>query len=328
MIMLGLRFGVGICGVLIGSCVVLAAGIQPIIFRGMCDASAAVGLDRDYFAAANDEDNLLRFYRLSQAGDPIQSTNLARVLGLRKKAAEMDLEGAARLGSRVFMITSHGRNAEGKPAPQRHHFFALDIQGQEGRYHLSRVGRSYTNLVTDLVRNPRMSHLGLEAAAAKAPKDANGLNIEGLTDTPEGHLLIGFRNPVPGGKALLIPLLNPYSVIEGRLPAFGSPILLTLGGLGVRGLGSLPDGRYYVIAGSAGVEGDARLYFWKGGTAAPEPAKQTVLPGWNPEGVCFHDSGQSQFLLISDDGTRRIGGQECKQLPESERQFRAFLMGH
>jgi hypothetical protein len=32
-----------------------------------------------------------------------------------------------------------------------------------------------------------------------------GLNIEGLAATPDGQLLIGFRNPLSEGKALLLP---------------------------------------------------------------------------------------------------------------------------
>ena len=34
----------------------------PTTYRGMCDASAAVSLNADLFAVANDEDNILRVY--------------------------------------------------------------------------------------------------------------------------------------------------------------------------------------------------------------------------------------------------------------------------
>jgi hypothetical protein len=291
----------------------------------MCDASAAIGLDHDYFAAASDEDNILRFYRLSQPGAPIHSTNLAQVLGLKKKA-ELDLEGAARLGPVTFLITSHGRNAAGEPAPQRHQLFALTIAGREGNYQVTQVGRSYTNLLADLAREPDFARFGFASATGRAPKEVGGLNIEGLTDTPDGRLLIGFRNPIPDGKALLIPLLNPKGVVAGEPAAFGTAILLDLGGLGVRGLGSLPDGSYYIVAGPKGGGGQSRLYFWPDEAATPEVVPQLLPAGANPEGICFHDSQRSQFLILTDDGSRRMGGVDCKKLPEASRQFRAYLL--
>src|SRR5690349_9033089 len=96
---------------------------EPLVFTGTCDASAASALSDDLFVVANDEDNFLRFYRMSRPGKPVQTFDLRPVLSLKGKS-EMDLEAAARLGQKVFFISSHGRNAEGKAAPGRHQFFA------------------------------------------------------------------------------------------------------------------------------------------------------------------------------------------------------------
>ena len=52
------------------------------------------------------------------------------------------------------------------------------------------------------------------------------MNIEGLCPTPEGELLIGFRNPIPGERALIVPLKNPGELIEGKPARFGD--LLTI----------------------------------------------------------------------------------------------------
>jgi hypothetical protein len=44
------------------------------------------------------------------------------------------------------------------------------------------------------------------------------------------------RNPIPGKRALLVPLENPEEVVDGRAAKLGTPILLPLGGLGVRNI--------------------------------------------------------------------------------------------
>ena len=303
----------------------LAAAEPPaLVFSGMCDASAAVALGPDLFAVGNDEDNILRFYRVSQPGKPVDTYNLNPFLFGRKKSPEADLEGAARVGNCVYWITSHGRNAEGKPAPHRHRFFALELTAGAGGPGVRPVGRPYTNLVNDLVQDPKLKRFQLAEAARRAPKDPGGLNIEALTDTPEGHLLIGFRNPVPEGRALVVPLLNPDALLQGRPARFGEPRLLDLGGRGLRGIGSTGSG-YYLIAGPAGAGADSRIFLWAGGEAAPRPIAGQRFPGLNLEGLCFHDAaGRRDFLVLSDDGSLPTGGRECKSLPEAGRRFRAL----
>ena len=75
-------------------------------------------------------------------------------------------------------------------------------------------GKSYTQLVLrDMLEDPKLAQFDLKTAETITPKEPGGLNIEGLTSTPEGALLIGFRNPIPEGKALLIPLKNPLDLV-------------------------------------------------------------------------------------------------------------------
>ena len=298
----------------------------PLVFTGMCDASAAVALAGDLFAVVNDEDNVLRFYRLSQPGAPVHRYDLKPILFSRKKAPEADLEGAARLGDHVFFITSHGRSAQGKPAPNRHRLFALELKQRGRDIIVEPVGKVYTNLVADMSREPKLAKFHLAQAAELAPKAKGGFNIEALTDTPQGTLLIGFRNPTPDHRALVVPLLNPNAVLAGNAPEFGDPILLDLGGLGLRGIGSTGRG-YYLMAGPVDSEADCRLFLWSGDASRPQPIKGVQFPGINLEGICFHDvTGKSDFLVLSDDGTRKVAGQECKSLPESQRQFRAYRL--
>lgn len=297
---------------------------EPVVFTGTCDASAALGLSRDLFVVANDEDNLLRFYRFSQPGPPLQTYDLKPLFTNKRKAPEADLEGATRLGNDVFFISSHGRNATGKFAPLRHQLFALKLTETNGAVVVQSVGKSYTNLVTDLAQHPKYTRFDLADAAGLAPKAPGGFNIEALAATSEGTLLIGFRSPIPERRALIAPLLNPKAVIEGKSPEFGEPSLLDLGGLGLRDICATTNG-YYLLAGPADGDAESRLFFWAGGAALPQAVNGIQFYKNNPEGICYLDFGNGfDYLILSDDGTRKINGQECKTLPEAQRQFRAY----
>lgn len=298
---------------------------EPVIFTGTCDASAAIPVSGDLFVVANDEDNLLRFYRFSKPGPPVQTFDLKPWFTNKKKSPEADLEAAAQLGDTIFFISSHGRNSTGKPAPARQRLFALKLTGTNNFMAAERVGQIYTNLVADLAADARYARFDLDDAAELAPKASGGFNIEALVATPEGALFIGFRNPIPQSRALVATLLNPRETIAGQPAKFAAPFQLDLGGLGLRDMCATTNG-YYLIAGPAsGGHGDSRLYFWAGGDAPPQAISEVTFARSNPEGICVLDFGnQSDFLIVSDDGTRKINGKECKSLPETQRQFRAY----
>ena len=101
---------------------------------------------------------------------------------------------------------------------------------------VSPVGLPYTRLLDDLVQAPDLAKYDLEGASKKAPEDKDGLNIEALAATPQGTLMIGFRNPIPDGKALIVPLDNPQQVVAGERAKLGPPIELSLKGLGIRSI--------------------------------------------------------------------------------------------
>lgn len=71
------------------------------------------------------------------------------------------------------------------------------------------AGRIYTRLLNALLAADTLAPYRLATAAQRAAEAPGGLNIEGLAATPEGTLLIGLRNPLRQGRALLVPLLNP-----------------------------------------------------------------------------------------------------------------------
>jgi hypothetical protein len=282
-----------------------------LTFHGMCDASGAVPLGSRLFAVADDEDNVLRVYDARRAGSPTYAVDVSPALDLprRKRTPEADIEAATKLGQYALWLTSHGRSSSGKLKQSRFRFFATTAPEQGTG--LALVGHPYEALLTDMQRAPQLRAFGLEAAAGLPPKSDGGLNIEGMTRRGDDHsVLIGFRNPRPGGKALLVPLLNPLRVIEGAHAEFGQAQLLDLGGLSIRAL-SFWRGRYLISAGSWNNQAHPRLFIWDGQNT-PTPLSLN-LRGLNPEAlVSFED--EPRILLLSDDGSRKVDGRACKDL--------------
>ena len=299
----------------------------PFTYFGMCDASAAVALGATLFILANDEDNVIRVYRRQPAAMPVSSFDLTDFLRLSGRDLESDLEGAARIRDRVYWIASHGRNAKGEASPNRQRFFATTVTVDREAVTIQPIGAPYSDLLLDLQADPRLRPMGLEAAARLAPKLPGALNIEGLARTPEGHLLIGFRNPIRDGLALLVPLLNPEEIFEGRQARFGDPIRLDLGGLGVRSIG-WGNGKYLIIAGHHDDDGISQLYEWAGPGAKPSVIEDVTFAGSNPEGIAFEtENGTLDVFVVSDDGTLKIDGVGCKKIADpAKRRFRAFRL--
>jgi hypothetical protein len=293
---------------------------------GMCDASAAVSIGHGLFIAADDEDNILRVYRDDTSGAPVQTFDLGPFLKPDPRHPEVDIEGATRIGNRIYWIGSHGENKDGKPRFSRRRFFATDLTFADGGVEIIPAGKPYSKLVEDLSRAANLREFRLGDAAKIAPKEPGGLNIEGLAATPRKTLLIAFRNPVPDGKALLVPLENPADVIEGKTARFGNPVLLPLGGLGIRSIEySETAGQYYIIAGPVGERGESGLYRWSGNAAdPPRRIKGIDFSGMNPEALIVNPEEKSRLQILSDDGTRKVDGKECKHTAVENRSFRSF----
>jgi hypothetical protein len=253
---------------------------------------------------------------------------------------EMDLEGAARLGPLVYWIGSHsageGSGTAGAPRPNRQRLFATRLgleSGDKGKgvaVTVEPVGRPYQTLLADLEADPRYAPFGLDQAAKRPGKAKDGLNIEGLAATPNGQLLIGFRNPLPQGKALVAPLTNPGAVLAGEAARFGEPVLLELGGLGIRSL-EMVNGSLLIVAGPSGPGNpkngpaiSSALYRWNGQfESAPELLRlfgtELGKSLFNPEALFVE--GDS-LVLLSDDGKLAIDGKRCENLPRPKQRFR------
>lgn len=290
-------------------------------YRGPCDASAAVALDGRHFVAANDESDALGIYRQGQP-ERVGMLDLAAFLGTPRRE-ESDIEGVAAIGSRIYWITSHSRNTRGEAQPSRHRVFATDVvAGAIPRAVPS--GTPYRDLLEDLVRAPSLAAWNLAEASKRAAEATGGLNIEGLAATPEGRLLVGFRNPLREGRALVVPIDNPAEVVAGARARLGAPIELDLGGRGIRSLERVGSA-YYVVAGPVGDSGAFGLYRWSGNANELPVPVALELGTLRPEAL-FAVPGTASIELLSDDGGILVDGRECKDLERSKQAFRALTV--
>lgn len=297
----------------------LAGAQRMLTFEGTCDASGVVAVSERVLAVVDDEDNVLRSYDAQVGGAPLSGVNLSPSLGLSRRGKrgnwpEADLEAGTRIGARAYWITSHGRSSKGELRPERLRFFATSL-GERGEP--PQVwGQVYEGLLEDLKSDPKLQRFDLAAASRLSPKQAGGLNIEGLSATPDGQLLIGFRSPNPEQRALLLPLRNPDGVLQGQRAQFGEPILLDMKGRGVRAMVPFHAG-YLIVAGHFAHELPSQLYVWDGVTP-PRLQAQVEFGDFNPEAIFVPPSGDD-VLVLSDDGELAIDGTECKKLPSATR---------
>lgn len=298
--------------------IVLAPG--DIEFVGMCDASGAVPLGTSRFAVADDEESVLRIYDIERGGPPISTLDVSAAIlppGANAEVAaadEADIEAATRVGDVAYWITSHGRRKNGTPSPARLRFFATSTpSGDEPMRVLGTTDR----LLAAMIAEPKFAHLGLAKSASLAPTAPGGLNIEGLSRREEGGVWIAFRSPVVDGRALVIGLENPLQVIHGEPAKFVKPVMLSLDGLGIRAM-SNHRGRYAIVAGHPIHARRSILYVWNGTKASPRPLETVDLLQFNAEAFVTRDD-RDRIMLLSDDGSVKIDGKECKRLADPAR---------
>jgi len=310
-----------------------AAG--TLVYRGASDASAAVAVGKDMFIVADDENNVLRVYKTSKGGLPLFLYDITEFLGVEPEHPEADIEGATMIDRRIYWITSHGRNKDGKMRPNRYRFFATTVKMDNGNLTITPVGKPYKTLIHNLVKTYTMRHLGLDKATRfdatelskkerknLAPKE-KGLNIEGLCASADGKTIyIAFRNPRPVDrvtshkKALVVPLNNPRQVIEnGEAPIFGEPMSWDLAALSIRSMEySHFHKAYIIIAGNFDDSTKFALYRWSGKRdKGPVLIRKLGLSNFTPEALITFKSS-NKFFALSDDGNLDVkvtGAWEC-----------------
>jgi hypothetical protein len=286
----------------------------------MANASLAVRVGTNRFLTGCDEDNVVKLYKAGASGSPLAEFNLSRWLELHGHPADADIEGAARVDDTVYWIGSHSRSKDGRSRPNHERLLATRIHEGTNGVTLERIGHPCQTLLGALLKDPQLARFHLAEAATKAPEEEGGLNIEGIAAAPDGSLLIGFRSPLVDEKALLVPLLNPAECVQGVAPRLGEPVLLDLGGLGIRDI-TFTGLEYFVIGGRTGHGGTSHLFRWAGGSAVPEKLERSGLRKLNSEGIAnFGTRERPHLLIVSDDGNHP--GNQWR--PPSLRTFRSL----
>ena len=312
------------CARIVAFALVLAAAhvaaAPPARYFGPCDASAAIPIGPDRFVVANDETNTLYVFKRD---DPhaIDSFPVTKFLG-SKERDEADIEGAAAIGQRIYWITSHGRDSKGKARPGRRRFFATDV-GDDPKNPLTTAGKPYVNLQHDMLDAPQLARYQFDAASRLAAEAPGGFTIEGLAATPTGGLLIGFRNPLFEGRAIVLPLDNPAEVINGDHAQFGTPYEFDFGGRGIRSMERVGDS-YLIVAGPIADAGTFALYRWSG-TRGDAPKQLHVDLGTLRPEALIAIPNTNQVQLFSDDGGVETDGVACKDLEFAKQSFRTLI---
>jgi hypothetical protein len=294
---------------------------------GLCDASAGVRIDR-FLVVADDERNQLRVYDWAAGGTPAPAIDLASLSPLFTGKDEADLEGMALLpDGTVWLTSSHdsGKGTERQPSRQR--LFALSLQvAPDGSGLQAKLAHGPTAELIEKGQYTKPMYDILVNTVGKTSKDPLGLSIEGLAAGPAGSLLVGFRAPVHAGKALIQRLEDPAAFAGGGEPRFTGPRWLVLGGGGIRSLEADGSGGYLVVSGPSDEDGEFSLWRWRGFDDGSAPVRVPVELGTlRPEGLLRMDDA---WWLLSDDGTLKLGGERCKDLPSEQRRARtARLVG-
>lgn len=264
-------------------------------FAGAGNASAAIDVGGGYMIVADDESNVLRLYDETRSGPPVRSFDFTGQLPSGK--AEADLETAARVGDTIYWGGSMSNNSSGGVEPSRSTVFATTVTGSGADTQLGYLG-GYTGLQSDLTawdhadgHGLGADYLGLTASVQSGigGHENDALNVEGMEFAPGSSTTayLSFRAPLEPTTdrhlALVVPVTNMDKLAadnSGSVHAtFGAPILMDLGGLGIRDIRKNADGQYLIIAGTAdGANDRFVLYSWDGKPSDPPLATGTTLP--------------------------------------------------
>jgi hypothetical protein len=218
-----------------------------------------------------------------------------------------DLEGLTMDGAgHLYAITSHSRDDEGAEKASREKLVRFRVDGR----HVVEP-----RVVTGLKRALIDTYPALAASASVLDvKGRAGLNIEGLAIDPStDQLLIGFRSPLAGSKAVVACLRNTADVFDsGAVPDLDPNLEeLDLGGRGIRGLSHIPSLSAYLVIGGPVDKADSGFGLWLW-----EPRGLAARPLGLPAGVDLSHAegvaaatldGAERIVVVCDDGDRKSG---------------------
>lgn len=217
-----------------------------------------------------------------------------------------DLEGVTKdLNGDIYAITSQSRKSNGKRDRGREKIIKFSIAGDQ----IQEVNVRYDFRKRLVKAFPALK----EASKKRNVKDENGLNIEGLTFSPDGKVLwVGLRAPVFDGKSILVAILNPRRALEtgARFQFSEKLVLLDLNGGGVRDITYDPKLSGYLILSqreNTKKTKGFKLWLWNGSSqSSPSRVRIAgVKKLKKTEGIApvrLHE--KDQLLLLNDDGSR------------------------
>ena len=213
-----------------------------------------------------------------------------------------DIEGAVK-GEKgtVFVVTSHSLNKNGERSDKREQLIQLNVNKKKGIDLLGRVGLREAIIAELLKIEPSMSDR------------KNEINIEGLSFSRAGNvLMIGLRNPLYKGNAIILQLENPYEIVtEKFIPNFSpKPLLLNIGGAGVRAMTFHEGlGQYFLVSEVETKKGKMRPRLWSWDGKKEHAPVRINFPGLkklkNIEALTFFRYEKKDMaLFVCDDGKK------------------------
>lgn len=205
----------------------------------------------------------------------------------------------------LYVLASQSRSRKGKRPKARQLFVHVALTSTGARATAS------VQLAT------RLEALGGEALAQLGLPDTALLDIEGMTPSAAGGLLLGLKGPVgPRGEALVWHLPFPERLLAtgeasaGGLALWGRvPLTVVADGApapaGIAELLELPDGSLLIAATAAGSEPQVQsgaLYHVRGRDAAAEPVLVRTFPGMKPEGLSRSAEGDAIAVVFDAGG--------------------------
>ena len=287
----------------------------------------AIHADRDISAAAFFGDKLLigsdeavgdgknenYIQLLERNGDNYQiSHDILIYRGGNQQGHELDIEGVAVEGQRIYVTGSHAlvrkrikpdksdqknliRLATIKAEPARKQIFRITLNSN-----LELVDRTSISLADIIANDPILSPF------AAIPSKENGIDIEGIA-VKDGLTYLGFRGPVL--RDGFVPVLQlKFDQPEKHYRLYW----LNLGGLGIRDMTAVGDG-FLILAGPvAEVPNDYRLYHWNGNDSLADHKNLKQLlqinpseGGSKPEAVAIELETEHHYrILLLHDGIK------------------------
>ncbi|WP_456389091.1 DUF3616 domain-containing protein [Profundibacter sp.] len=230
------------------------------------------------------------------------ASKLDRLLGLSNAPRLDDLEAATLdTDGYVYVITSHSRTEAANRFKRREKLVRFRLDGS--RIADISIIRSLHDQITELT--------GKLAKSGRRRSGKRGLNIEGMAyDPADTRLLIGLRQPVIDGQAVVLPLPDPERAFSNNPPdtLLEAPIYLDLAGGGIRAMTYYPRLGGFLIISRKEKRGTAfKLWFWNPRDGQPRRVKLAPeIDLQNAEGVSVvRQNGAEQIMLVFDNGTRK-----------------------